>query len=299
MVQQKYNCQPINKQTVTQIRNSHKSTALLNHYGENAMYIGVQKQDLLGTSLQPLKDGPYNNFVEWTRTARSAGAEMVLFNGNHRWTYMEQLYKQKFHNYWQVKKDVKNLVPGHDQDQAIDVMNEKRDILDKHSVWLAWFFDINALEEARNSSLLLHELMMNQSLPSRDDTDMDKLKNVLWLGHGKESEMADVLIADAVEKWEESKDSTSSCTAWAVSNKQLFNFLKDIYAHLCFESSPLINISLLYSNWNPYMAAFFIAIFRPMLMLLEFLVSPVILPTMEQATTKYLSKSYIISMDSK
>jgi hypothetical protein len=90
----------------------------------------------------------------------------------------------------------------------------------------------DALEAASNSTLLLHELTTNHSLPSKDDTDTNKLKNVLRLGRGEGSEMADELIADAIEKWEKSKDSTSTRAAWAVSNKPLFNFLKDIYAHL-------------------------------------------------------------------
>ncbi|KIK32814.1 hypothetical protein CY34DRAFT_18783 [Suillus luteus UH-Slu-Lm8-n1] len=282
MIRQTYNCRPINKQTLTQIRNSHNSTALLNHFGSNAMFIGVHKNHIIRNSLDSLKGGPYINFVKWTKDARVPGAQMVLFNGNHCRTYMQELYEQEFHDYNKALKDLK----------------KKKNVLDQNSIWLACFFNLDALEAASNSSLLLHELTMNQALPLKDDTDMDKLKNVLWLGHGKGLEMAEELIADAIEKWEKSKNSTNTHTAWTVSNKPLFNFLKDIYAHPCFESSLLINISLLYTSWNSYMTAFFITTFRPMLALLGFLVSPVLLPNMEDATMKYLSKSCVISMDS-
>ncbi|KAG1778122.1 hypothetical protein EV702DRAFT_1044812 [Suillus placidus] len=187
--------------------------------------------------------------AKWMKDTRYPTADMVLFNGNHRWTHMEELYEQEFHDYYQGMKDPKNFMPEHKQNEAMDLMK--------------------ALQAATNSSLLLHELTVNQSLSSRDDTDTDKLKNDLWLGRGKGSDIADELITDVVEKWEKSKDSTSSNTAWVVSNKQLFNFLQDIYAHL------------------------------PMLILLEFLVSPVILPTMEQVTTRYLSKDCIGIIDPK
>jgi hypothetical protein len=65
--------------------------------------------------------------------------------------------------------------------------------------------------------------------------------------------MAEELIADAI-KYEKFKNTTSSCIAWAVSNKLLLDFLKDIYMHLCFKFSALINISLLCSNWKLYMS---------------------------------------------
>ncbi|KIK32944.1 hypothetical protein CY34DRAFT_100512, partial [Suillus luteus UH-Slu-Lm8-n1] len=271
MIRQKYNCRPINKQTITQIRNSHNATALLNRFGGNAMFIGIRKNCVIRNSLEPLKDGEYTNFIKWTKDARAPGAQMVLFNGNHRWTYMQELYEQEFHDYEKALKEFKTVQRGPERQQAETVMTEKKNLLDQNSIWLARFFDLDALEAAGNSSLLLHELTMNQALPSKDDTDTDKLKNVLRLGRGEGSEMAEELIADAIERWEKYKSSTNTRTAWAVSNKPLFNFLRDIYAHPCFESSPLINISLLYSNWNPYMTGFFITTFRPMLAMLEFL----------------------------
>ena len=272
MIRQRFNCRPINKQTITQIRNSHNATALLNRFGSNAMFIGVRKDCVIRNSLEPLKDGEYNNFVRWTKAARAPGAQMVLFNGNHRWTYMQELYEQEFHDYEKALNDIKTIQRGPERQETEARIVEKRKVLIKDSVWVARFFDLgelgrkltyayakccptDALEAAGNSSLLLHELTMNQALPSKDDTDTDKLKNVLRLGRGEGSEMADELIADAVERWEKYKSSTNTRTAWAVSNKPLFNFLKDIYAHPCFESSPLINISLLYANWNPYMTA--------------------------------------------
>jgi hypothetical protein len=46
MIQQRYNCQLINKQILMQIKNSHDST-LLNHFKQNAILIGIQKQHII------------------------------------------------------------------------------------------------------------------------------------------------------------------------------------------------------------------------------------------------------------
>ncbi|KAG2339640.1 hypothetical protein BDR05DRAFT_950980 [Suillus weaverae] len=117
--------------------------------------------------------------------------------------------KQKFHDYHQAMKDAKTFMPEHKQNETMNLMSEKRNMLDQNSVWLVHFF--------------------NMDPPSRDDTDTNKFKNILWLGCGKRLDMADELIINVVEKWEKSKDNTSFHTALDDINKQLFNFLKDIY----------------------------------------------------------------------
>ncbi|KAG2363794.1 hypothetical protein BDR07DRAFT_1568407 [Suillus spraguei] len=292
MVRQRYNCRPINKQVISRIRHSHNSTALLNRFPENAMFIGIKKNYAIKESLSSLRAGPYNNFIKWTEDARSQGAQMVLFNGNHRWTYIGELCEQEFYDYMEAMKEIVNWKNPRDKNGAIEIKKKNRVILEEKAVWLARFFDIDALEAASNSALLLHELTTNLSLPAKDDTDTDKLKNVLRLGRGGTSEKSSQLVKDALKQWIESKDSSSSRTAWAVSDYHLFNFLQDLYAHPAFENSALINISLMYSNWAPNLTWHTRMLTEePMLALLEFLVSPVILPTMQEAWRKYHSKN--------
>ncbi|KAG2357757.1 hypothetical protein BDR07DRAFT_1379903 [Suillus spraguei] len=160
MVQQHYNCQPVNKQIINKIQNSHKSTALLNHFPENAIYIGIKKDHVIKESLKSPRAGPYDNFVRWTDDARSPG---------FRWF-----------------SSMATIGGGGD-----------------------------TLEAVTNSSLLLHELTTNLSLPAKDDMDTDKLKNVLCLRHGGTSQKTTQLIKDAMKQWTESKDSSSSHTEWA------------------------------------------------------------------------------------
>ncbi|KAG2062598.1 hypothetical protein BDR04DRAFT_1164946 [Suillus decipiens] len=253
MVRQRYNCRPVNKQIITKIQNSHKSSALLNHFPENSIYIGIKKTHLIEGSLQPLKAGPYNNFIRWTDEARDPSSQMVLFNGNHRWTYIGELCEQEFFDYDKAVKAAANWKHPRDKSEALEVWREKKSILEHKAVWLARFFDIDALEAAANLSLLLHELTTNLSLPAKDNTDTDKLKNVLRLGRGGASAQTTQLIRDALKQWKESKDSSSSRTAWAVSDHHLFAFLEDLYAHPAFENAGLINISLMYTNWGPYL----------------------------------------------
>jgi hypothetical protein len=62
----------------------------------------------------------------------------------------------------------------------------------------------DALQQASNSSLLLYE---------KDDSDTDKLKNILYFGYGEASEKSEQLVADAMDQWMKSGDTSSSHTA--------------------------------------------------------------------------------------
>ncbi|KAG2082357.1 hypothetical protein BD769DRAFT_1646849 [Suillus cothurnatus] len=59
-------------------------------------------------------------------------------------------------------------------------------------------------DQGSNSSLLLYE---------KDDSDTDKLKNILHFGYGEASEKSEQLIADAMDQWMKLGNTSSSHTA--------------------------------------------------------------------------------------
>jgi hypothetical protein len=142
MVRQVYNCRPINRQVITKIKRSHESSALLNRFEQNAIFIGVKKDYIIQSSLRPSQAGQYDNYVKWTKKAQAVGAEMCMYNGNHRWTYMDELYGQQFFNYHQAVKTTGNYKEPRQLAEAQETVDAMRKILDPGAVWLIRFFDI-------------------------------------------------------------------------------------------------------------------------------------------------------------
>ncbi|KAG2104991.1 hypothetical protein BD769DRAFT_1393368 [Suillus cothurnatus] len=101
-------------------------------------------------------------------------------------------------------KVVGNWKEPHQLKEAKKTIAEMRNILDPGAVWLICLCDIDALQQASNSSLLLYE---------KDDSDTDKLKNILYFGYGEASEKSEQLIADAMDQWMKLGNTSSSHTA--------------------------------------------------------------------------------------
>ncbi|KAG2122182.1 hypothetical protein BD769DRAFT_1389810 [Suillus cothurnatus] len=117
--------------------------------------------------------------------------------------YTTQILADCF-NYCQALKVVGNWKEPHQLKEAMETIAKMRNILDPGAVWLICLCDIDALQQASNSSLLLCE---------KDDPDTDKLKNILHFGYGEASEKSKQLIADAMDQWMKSGDTSSSHTA--------------------------------------------------------------------------------------
>ncbi|KAG1747756.1 uncharacterized protein EDB91DRAFT_1079483 [Suillus paluster] len=67
-----------------------KKHGLLNCSSEHAIIIGVKCLLIVPSSLEPLRLGQYYNNIEWTEESKASGVKMLLYNDNHRCTYMHE-----------------------------------------------------------------------------------------------------------------------------------------------------------------------------------------------------------------
>lgn len=272
LMKQVYNSRLINSQTMTRIDNYDKSAGLMNHYAAYAISVGVKKEHIKG-GLQGHKNSAYSNFVQWSDAARTPGAQMVLFNGNHRVMHIANKYQQEFHNYFTGLEALKGAKEPIDKTTTEAQVKKAKTVLMHEAVWLVTFVDLgkhifwsayvcansdhtDVIMKATNSTLLLHELSKNAMLPCKDDTDTEKLKNALRVRRNRTNSTPahDTFLIDVVAEWVRTRNSTNVRTAWVVKNFPVFHFLEDLYACETFENSKMITVSLLYANWGVKLA---------------------------------------------
>lgn len=120
-----------------------KLQGLANKVVANAIVVGVKTKHIETGSLEAMKPGPYTNVVKWTSAAREDGAEMILYNGNHRRTYMRtssQVVTQ-YHQHLIAKKELAvPQTPSHREVLASALVNTL-DVVEKHGKWLVHFID--------------------------------------------------------------------------------------------------------------------------------------------------------------
>ncbi|EGO22656.1 hypothetical protein SERLADRAFT_440676 [Serpula lacrymans var. lacrymans S7.9] len=263
LIKQFYNPRPINQVTLKSISTYAKAKALLNHYEDKAITIGVHHQHIAG-GIEP----------------SNGGAEMHLFNGNHRVQYMKTQHAKAFYDLQQAKMQViaaqDDLTRDVAEAEAATLTAYVRD----HSIWLVKFYDIDVINASANRTLLLHELTANDSAPGRDNTDTEKYKNLLRLYRDCKPEEKAELCTQVSTMWAQAKErmSSGSRPAWAVNYNKLFDFMVDLYAVKEFEESR-------HTSMN-------IALFTPMLKMLHFLVSPVKMLNLDQYTFNVLRKPF-------
>jgi hypothetical protein len=176
---------------------------LQNKKVENAIVVGVRKEWVDMTSLQPMHEGIYSNMVVWTKphfpTERS-----ILFNGNHRLHYMKTEDQSRwFHHTYTVAKD--NLAATTTDKEAVlrhrtTIANTQKAIRE-HGVWLVKFINLSewrkytihlrcahmlcipsgVIKRNKDPSMLEHHLATNSPLANLEDTDDVKISQVLMM----------------------------------------------------------------------------------------------------------------------
>ncbi|KAI6023272.1 hypothetical protein EDC04DRAFT_2900593 [Pisolithus marmoratus] len=209
--------------------------------------------------------------------------ELRLLVALIEWMYEKEI--AYFHQAQMAWQDATNKCEKADAEKQIEKYSTK---LSEHAVWLVEFFDLDKLEKEQKRSVALLHLSANTQHPEKLDSDTEKLKNVLHLLCGKSDAEVNQVYDTIAKSWINSKDSNSVQPAFILSNCDLAKLFSQIFAYSTFEDSKLLSVSLIYDNLNPYFTRLFLAIFKPMLSILEFLASPYQMPTLETACANIL-----------
>lgn len=143
MIAQTINVRGINESYLKEFRSQVRSQGLHNKDVQNAILIGVNAKDIKLSSLQPMKAGHYTNVVEWSHKIKREKAQMLLYNGNHRRTYMRSMsgvtttYRQYLHIMMDLQK------PQSDEMRASLKKAEEAALaeVEEHGKWLVHFVD--------------------------------------------------------------------------------------------------------------------------------------------------------------
>ncbi|KAI6041142.1 hypothetical protein EDC04DRAFT_2601892 [Pisolithus marmoratus] len=150
------------------------------------------------------------------------------------------------------------------------------------------FLTLTKWRKRKKRSVALLHPSANTQHPERLDSDTEKLKNVLHLLCEKSDAKVNQVYDTIAKSWIDSKDSNSVQPAFILSNHDLAKRFSQIFTYSTFENSKLLMVSLIYDNLNPYLTGLFLAIFKPMLSILEFLASPYQMPALATACTNIL-----------
>ncbi|KAG2737054.1 hypothetical protein P692DRAFT_201813132, partial [Suillus brevipes Sb2] len=141
MTCQTINIREINRKFLKQFSTQVKGQGLANKEVANAIVVGVKPRLIEKSSLAVMKPGHYTNVVKWTPAARNDGAEMVLYNGNHRRTYMRTSSNVviPYHQYLLAKKDL--AAPQDEQTKTAlgSALKTTSDLVETHGKWLVHF----------------------------------------------------------------------------------------------------------------------------------------------------------------
>jgi len=122
-----------------------KKQGLRNHTSEHAIIIGVHRSFIDHTSLRPIQLDAYDNHVQWTDKGKADDATMLLYNGNHRRSYMRD-HSNVVKPYRQFLKGQMVLKSNNTTEQvkaatAVALEEAKKQIVE-NGCWLVRFLDI-------------------------------------------------------------------------------------------------------------------------------------------------------------
>jgi len=126
-----------------------KKQGLRNCTSEHAILIGVKRSFIDHTSLRPIQLNAYDNHVKWTDEGKSDDATMLLYNGNHRRSYMRD-YSSAITPYMQYIKgqsdiESKDITEDAKEMMKVALKEAKKQVIE-HGCWLVRFLDIGKLK---------------------------------------------------------------------------------------------------------------------------------------------------------
>ncbi|KIK25618.1 hypothetical protein PISMIDRAFT_9404 [Pisolithus microcarpus 441] len=253
-----------------------------------AIQIGIKPSMIAGgLSTQP-RTTAYNNYVTWSSEAKQPGAKMFLINGNHRVALIQRMYEKEIINLQQARSTCCHGQNKHEKADAGKAVEKLTTKLGQQAVWLVEFYNLDEMEKAPKGSVMLLHLSANTMRPEKVDSDMEKLKNLLHLLRGKSEEEANKVYNTIAQSWVDSKEANSVRPAFIISHRELAKLFARIFAFSTLENLKLLTVSLVYENLNPYLTGLVLALFKPMLSILEFLASPWQIQDIETASTNVL-----------
>ncbi|KAI6139660.1 hypothetical protein BKA82DRAFT_4019883 [Pisolithus tinctorius] len=249
--------------------NNANADGLRNHMMGEAIQVGIDRSFIAGGLETAAQLTPYKNFVQWSGKATGPVAEMFLINGNHRVALIQTLYEKDIVH---CQDAIATICEGQNERQKGDAAKELEKINEKLSqkaVWLVEFFDLNLIRQSPQESVILFHLSANRLRPEKVDTDTEKLKNLLHLLCGKSDVEVNMVYTQIAHSWSDSKEANSVHPAFIISHRELAKFFAQVFAYTSLESSKLLTVSLIYDNLNPHLTGLFLAIFKPMLSVLD------------------------------
>ncbi|KAI6043206.1 hypothetical protein EDC04DRAFT_2960341 [Pisolithus marmoratus] len=154
---------------------------LFNKYIENALDIGVHRKDIDTSSLVGAQspDHPYKNHIRWLAGAPQSNA--VLYNGNHRVTYMQTSSScVEAFNQHKLAMLSMGMVTSHVMHEPmVESVKRARTIIRDRGVWLVRFVDLDFIQGHQESIYIETHLAGNQILPSNQDSENDLFHMVM------------------------------------------------------------------------------------------------------------------------
>lgn len=144
MIRQSINLRNIDNKFMATFIKGIDQHGLHNTVIQNALDIGVHKDDIVLDSLKPAQIEVYDNHVKWTEGATKS--QSILYNGNHRFTYMRDhsTCHNIFLHYKKTQEEMKKTTNGLKHDAMRSLVAEDHGLINKHGVWLVKFFDQGA-----------------------------------------------------------------------------------------------------------------------------------------------------------
>ena len=143
MVIQSINPRKIDLKYSKNFKRSVAQKTLQNKKVENAIIVGVKREWIDVTSLEPMHEGVYTNSVVWAKS-HFPSEESILFNGNHRFNYMktEDPSRWSYHRYAVAKTNLKNATNPEDRQRHQAEINIAKEVIRIDGVWLVKFIDL-------------------------------------------------------------------------------------------------------------------------------------------------------------
>ncbi|KAI5985313.1 hypothetical protein EDC04DRAFT_2913870 [Pisolithus marmoratus] len=152
-----------------------------NKYIENALDVGVHHKDIDMSSLVGAQspDHPYKNHVRWLASAPQSNA--VLYNGNHRVTYMQTSSScvEAFNQHKLAMLSMGAVTSHVMREPMVESVKRARTIIHDRGVWLVRFVDLDFIQGHQESIYIETHLAGNQILPSNQDSENDSFHTVM------------------------------------------------------------------------------------------------------------------------
>ncbi|KAF9237277.1 hypothetical protein BU15DRAFT_76175 [Melanogaster broomeanus] len=275
IITQSINSRALNMKYIKEFGKRVKSEGLHNKMVENAIVVGIRKEWIKLDSVQPIRGGIYDNCVEWIPRHFSNTDHSILFNGNHRMHYMQTNHASRnaFQLYSTAKKELKTCTDAKQKAYLQGTVDRNHTVITTEGVWLVKFVNLAMIEASDDCALLEHHLATNIPLPNLEDSDDDKVAQVLMIMSGLSVE--------------ERRTYVKNLLLQLASNTSLYKILKDeglytaamkLFAWRHFKGVGTgVGLSAQHlASWNPLMQQFA----NHMSWTLRFLSLPLRMPTL-------------------